>query len=143
MTALRCVAWLAAAPDHAQQYTCHLCNTQRTIPPRKELLGCRQPIETSIAGPTTRPGERGGNRMLHVGPLGIRTWRCPRAWALDPMAIDGWQAYVWWEKGQLAALYAPGHIPAKAIEAVDVIRVTYAVAHDAWWERRRAENGNG
>lgn len=129
------VAWIAGDPDCAQQFTCHLCDTITTTPTRRELMGCDEPLETALAADGARPGHRGADRMLHVGPGGFRSWRCPRQWANDPIAREGWSAYLWWEKGQVASLYAPDPVPAKIIEAIRVLHGVYTTAHQRWWDR--------
>ncbi len=143
MTALRAVGWLAGDPDAAERYTCRLCETQVTIPPRRHLLGCDEPLETALAASSARPGSRGPDRELHVGPLGLRTWRCPRAWANDPIAVEGWRAFQWWETGQLACLYHPDPVPNRIIEAIDVVRVSVRTAEDLHWKRHHPPTSPG
>lgn len=73
--------------------------------------------------------------MLHVGP-GIRSWRCLRQWANMPLAFEAWEAFLWWEKGQLSTLCRPGEVPNKLIEAVKVINYEYGRAHRAYKDRQ-------
>ena len=141
MTALRAVAWLSGDQDAAERYSCRICETQKTIPPRKALLGCDEPIDTATWKDGERPGARGPNRELHVGPVGFRSWRCPRAWANDPIAVECWAAYRWWEAGQLALRYAPDPVPSKVVEAIDIVRVTHHTAEHQYFERHRQKPG--
>ena len=76
--------------------------------------------------------------MLHVGPGRIRTWRCPRRWAAEPIAWEAWEAHLAWEAGQpLTVLTAPYPVPSVLLRAAREIRGAYAPAHAAYLERHR------
>jgi hypothetical protein len=104
-------------------------------------MGCEEPIETAFPGDATRPGDRGTYRILHrVGST--LTWRCPRALAQEPIAIEAWDAYLWWDKGQsLEQLTAPYPVPALLLDSVRIIRGEYHRAHDAYWRRHHPDAG--
>lgn len=104
-------------------------------------MGCDEPEATALPGPEGRPGDRGPHRILHrIGP-DILSWRCPRAYANEPIAIEAWDAFLWWDKGQeLTQLTAPYPVPAILITAVRVVRNEYRRAHDEHWERHRPQH---
>lgn len=106
------------------------------MPPLREFLGCDEPLSSAIAADDARPGDRGPDRMLHVGPGGLRLWRCPRALSNEPIAGEVFNTFLWWEQGQnIRQMVAPYDTPALLIRSLDLLRSCYRNAYKIWCDR--------
>ena len=93
--------------------------------------GCDAPPDQ--LDPAAPHGQLPG-RVLHVGPGGIRTLRCPRAWAVDLVATSAWPEYLWWDKGQLGPR---GELPERLVNAIDVLHLSFSLAQRVHQKRER------
>lgn len=111
---------------------------QKTKPPLREILGCDEQDDSAVAKPTDRPGTRGQDRLLHVGPLGLRLWRCPRKMAATKAASEAWEAFLWWDKGcDVSVLTSPLPPPNKLVDAIRVVRQMYNVSYAQYLDRKQ------
>lgn len=109
----------------------------------REGLGCDLPADDypeSGGGPACRNcsgrsncAEKGhGHYYVGRKGKGIRTDRCPKSWAAEPIAVEAAQAYGWQQSPNGFAEWVGPHVPAVLMQAINLyaVEASWRVKHE-------------